>query len=294
MRIGFIGDIHGRVFHVLGAALAWQWALGARFNLIVQVGDFGAFPDPSTFDAPTARYVREDPSEQDFSRLLLATGDLAERLKAVKRQLLRPIHFIRGDHEDFAWLNERLAGSKTIDVDPFGLFRYVADGAVLNLDGTRLAFLGGSDTDKVGPAINREAYEALLHLEPRSVDVLVTHDAPWGVSTGYQGQIQGSRRISALVEALEPRHHIAGHYHHLIGPRKFGRTTYLGLACLLHAPSRDPSRQVPSGAFVLLDTEEAEARFVTDRWVDGISGSFNFKRLTDQLGYLQWAFTEAT
>ncbi len=287
MKIGFIGDIHGRVFHVLGAALAWQQALGVRLDLIVQVGDFGAFPNPSNFDAPTARYVREDPSEQDFSRLLLASGDLSERLKAVKRQLLRPIHFIRGDHEDFAWLDERLAGSEAADVDPFGLFRHVADGAVLNLDGTRLAFLGGSDTDKVGPAIDNETYETLLHLEPRSVDVLVTHDAPWAVSTGYQGQIQGSRRISALVEALEPRHHIAGHYHHLIGPKKFGRTTYLGLACLLHPPSRDPSRQVPPGAFVLLDTEEARARFVADRWVDRISENFDFECLIDQLGYLQ-------
>jgi hypothetical protein len=49
--IGFVGDVHGRVFHALAALATWRAETGRRFDLVIQVGDLGAFETPFDFDA---------------------------------------------------------------------------------------------------------------------------------------------------------------------------------------------------------------------------------------------------
>lgn len=44
MLIGFVGDVHGRVFHAIAALATWQVRTGKRFDLLIQVGDLGAYP----------------------------------------------------------------------------------------------------------------------------------------------------------------------------------------------------------------------------------------------------------
>lgn len=44
--IGFVGDLHGRFFHLLAAVATRQRVVGRRFNLVIQVGDFGAITRP--------------------------------------------------------------------------------------------------------------------------------------------------------------------------------------------------------------------------------------------------------
>ena len=63
MIIGFLGDVHGRVFHAVAVAATWQAATGQKFDLIIQAGDMGAYPDESRMDASTLRYLKSDPSE---------------------------------------------------------------------------------------------------------------------------------------------------------------------------------------------------------------------------------------
>ncbi len=46
LLIGFIGDLHGRVFHALAPVATWQRRAGRRLDLVIQVGYLGAFPDP--------------------------------------------------------------------------------------------------------------------------------------------------------------------------------------------------------------------------------------------------------
>src|SRR5688500_13923635 len=104
MLIGFIGDVHGHVFEALAVVLTWQRHHGRRFDLIVQVGDLGAYPDPRRADAATVIHLAVDPTEADFARLLRADGDLAEAIQQVRAGLAGPIHFLRGNHEDFDWL----------------------------------------------------------------------------------------------------------------------------------------------------------------------------------------------
>ncbi len=279
MLIGFVGDVHGRVFHALAALATWQAVTGKRFDLLVQVGDMGAYPEPARMDAATLRYLQADPAEADFSRLLRADGQRAEHLRRLREHFAGPIHFIRGNHEDFAWLQQLPVDvtTGTARVDPFDLLRYVPDGTTLRFDDLPIAFLGGEETDAADAgAIDPGAYRALMDRGAGTIDVLVTHDAPYGLSVGYHGQTQGSRLITRLVEHVEPRFHVAGHYH-LNGPRAYGRTTFLCLSDLVASPLWHPeSRGLQVGCLAVLDTETAALRPVMDPWLSDFDTPFDF------------------
>jgi hypothetical protein len=42
MKIAFLGDLHGRVFHALALVVAWQATMAEPLDLVIQVGDMGA------------------------------------------------------------------------------------------------------------------------------------------------------------------------------------------------------------------------------------------------------------
>lgn len=279
MLIGFIGDVHGRVFHAIAAAATWQVQIGKRFDLLIQVGDLGAFPDVDKLDPATTRYLAADPAEADFSRFLRAEGERAEALRHLREQFASAIYFIRGNHEDFAWLRQLPvdATSRTVPIDPFDLFRYVSDSTVLKFGGLQIGFLGGVEERTDEAAIDLAAYQALMDLGPGTIDVLVTHEGPYGTSVGYRGAIHGSPLISRLVEHLQPTLHLAGHAHVLSGPHTFGRTTYLGLDCLVASPIWQPeARGLKAGCLAVLDTNTAGLWPVTDAWLANFETPFDF------------------
>ena len=214
MIIGFIGDVHGQVFHATALAATWQVVTGKRFDILIQVGDMGAYPNTPN-DAATERYLALDPSQADFSRLLKADGKLAAHLRQVRECLAGPIYFVRGNHEDFDFLNHlQVDGTaKSAAVDPFDLYRYVPDGTVLEFDGTKVAFLGGVEERSDARAIDKEAYQSLMDLGPGRIDILVTHEGPYGTSTGYHGDVHGSHMMTRLIESIKPTYHVAGHAH---------------------------------------------------------------------------------
>lgn len=141
MKIGIIGDVHGRVFHAVAAVVTWQRVARVRFDLLLQVGDMGAYPETQRMDSATKRHLAVDPSEADFSRLLDADRETAASLLAAREQLKTPIYFVRGNHEDQQWLDGlfREPGEGGVRVDPFDLFRYVPDGAIVDFEGLRVA-----------------------------------------------------------------------------------------------------------------------------------------------------------
>jgi hypothetical protein len=271
MLIGFVGDVHGRVLHMLALVLEWQRRSSRRFDQVIQVGDMGAFPDPGRLDEATQRFAGLDKTELDFSRLLTARGALAEALTLTRETLSTPAWFIRGNHEDFNWLNERLGTANVACVDRFDLLHYVRDGWVVTLGDLRVAFLGGTEAGAPQERIDEQAAFRWLSEPPHSIDVLVTHDAPYGVATGYFGQVQGSRKVTQLIEKVQPRYHIAGHLHHMIGPEQYGRTAYLGLSSLLPSPGRASLPAVQPGSLAVLDTDANRIEFVTDAWVSEVS-----------------------
>lgn len=177
MLIGFVGDVHGRVFHMIVAVAMWQRMAETQLDLIIQVGDLGAYPDVSRMDAATRAYLATDPSEADFERLLHARGQQAERLVRLRQMFTYPIHFVRGNHEDVTWLRSLSIDSVsgTARVDPF--VRYTPDGTVLRFQDVLIAFLGGEDASG-DTSIDPEAYQTLVEMGMGKIDVLVTHDAP--------------------------------------------------------------------------------------------------------------------
>ena len=281
MIIGFIGDVHGAVYQAIALAATWQAKTGTQFDHLIQVGDMAAFPDPEQGDAATKRYIAIDPAQADFSRLLKAKGRRASRLTEIRDELLPPIHFVRGNHEDFDFLQQLSVDESTgsAKVDPFDLIRYVPDGTVLRLGGLNVAFLGGIEVDsRDARAIDEAAYDSLIRLGTGLIDVLVTHEVPYGQSLGYRGDNWGSKLIKRLIEETQPTFHVAGHVHHVSGPRRNGRTTSWTLSGLVASARWYPELNgFELGCLAVLDTDTGTLRPITDEWMaDFDTKSFDF------------------
>ncbi|WP_282942171.1 metallophosphoesterase [Paenibacillus sp. RC67] len=277
MHIGFVGDIHGRVLHTQALLAAWQQKMNQKLDFIIQVGDLGAYPIPDEV-LMKEKYVREDPAELDFSRMLRAEGELAEWIVALRKNELNPIHFIRGNHEDFDWLDSLgSSAEQVVSVDPFNLFYYVKDGTIIHVNDMKIAFIGGIQTKEYRQkSIDPNSYERLSQLRPGEVDILVTHDAPYGIGISYLGETQGSIMISNLIETIQPKYAIGGHYHHMIGPKLFGNTIYLGLNVLVDLRKDGLLRRVQPGCLAILDTDMGSLSFVTEDWLSEMDKDFEF------------------
>lgn len=287
MRIAFLGDLHGHVLEALALVLRWQ-RLHGQLDLVVQVGDFGV-PSPEG-----GIYEQLDPGQLDLMRVLHAEGALADALRWACTQLGAPILFIRGNHENEDWLDAIASGP----VDPFDLFHYVQDGTVLCIDGVTLAFCGGSNDEgyadprpewPVGRhGVRAEPVERLLRSDTR-VDVLVTHDTHYGVGRGYHGDVQGSRRVALLRDALKPRWHVSGHLHHVIGPVQLGTTRWVQLNLLFVGSRWTPAEPgIAPGAMGVLDTATWTFALVDEPWLADIGGfgtQFDFVATMSKLGW---------
>ena len=267
MKTCLIGDVHGHIFHVLLLVALCQTERKEKYDLIIQVGDLGVWPDPDRADAATKRFAAMDPTEFDFQYLLRPNAIQRKFLSTVRRALNAPVLFIRGNHEDMQWLQEHQTGP----IDDFGLFQYVADGAVVEREGMRIAFLGGIESAK-NPAhqLRDDAFDTLMSLKPGSIDLLVTHDALYGFAKGYYGDIKGSQRISRLAEYLAARYHVFGHLHHGIGPLwEQGRVT-LGLALVMEAIREEKDRlkqPVRNDCLAVIDHDEKNVQLILLRAV---------------------------
>ncbi|XVQ14688.1 metallophosphoesterase family protein [Spirillospora sp. CA-255316] len=277
MKIAFFGDVHGCVLHALGAAVMLGARRAVRLDALVQVGDLGAFPTPERMDEPSRRFGAGNPAQGDFFRLLDPPPRVADGVRLVLGRV-PPFLFVSGNHEDHDWLAvlHREDGRGPVAVDPLGSYRHVACGNVVEVAGQRTAFLGLIESPG-SMDLDPEAYERLMETEPGSVDILVTHDGPYGMSE-YRGQVQGSAKLTALIERLRPRLHVGGHYHHENGPRRYGPTVSYALSQLV-GPKTDrdgapvnPRQQVAPGSVGLLDTDTYAFEYVHDDWLADVHG----------------------
>lgn len=200
------GDIHGALDRLYDDVLAFEAALGVRFEWVLHVGDFGVWPDPARVD----RATRHHDGAGDFPVWL------TERRAAPRRTL-----FIKGNHEDFVWLDAQ-SGPEILP----NLF-YLANGSTLDLGGITVGGVGGcygpshygcKSQDLQGYAkrhYTREDVDVLLRAGP--VDILLTHDAPAGVvfPRHRRGQNWPSEAVGLdeLVHGVRPRVCFFGHHH---------------------------------------------------------------------------------
>jgi Icc-related predicted phosphoesterase len=279
MNIAFVGDVHGCVRHALGAAVLLQERRGVRLDAVIQVGDLGAYPSEERYDEPSRRFGREHPAQGDFLRLLDPSPAFAGGVRLALGRL-PAVLFVSGNHEDHDWLAalHAAAGADVVPVDPLGAFWHVACGSVVEIAGLRTAFLGLIEAEGYMD-LDETAYGRLGSLAPGAVDLLVTHDGPYGMSRNYRGEVQGSAKLTRLLEHLQPPLHISGHYHHPNGPRVYGRTTSYALAQLVRprvtrgesAPP-NPRQRVNDGSLGLLDTETGAFGYLDEVWLAEVRG----------------------
>ncbi len=211
MIICAAGDIHGALTRLYEDVLAFEEDLGVRFDVVLHVGDFGVWPDANRTDKATRNHD--------------GAGDFPVWL-AERRAVPRPTVFIKGNHEDFEWLDSREDGQ----VLP-GL-TYLRNGRSVDLrDSSSRTIRVGGVGGCYGPSnYGRRSDElqgyAKRHytsdeieclVDTSTVDIVLTHDAPAGVrfnrrrrGGGYVSEAQG---LDVLLTQLRPRVCFFGHHH---------------------------------------------------------------------------------
>jgi predicted phosphodiesterase len=210
MIICAAGDIHGAMNRMYEDVLAFEEALGVRFAWVLHVGDFGVWPDANRIDKATKKHD----GAGDFPTWL-AEGTAAPR-KTV---------FIKGNHEDFVWLDEQA------DREVLPELFYLRNGTTMDLtedrDTVRVGGVGGcygpSDFDRhskhlQGYAKRHYTRDEIEALSGRGgIDILLVHDAPAGVR--FERHRQGNGWVSEaagldqLISDVRPKVCFFGHHH---------------------------------------------------------------------------------
>jgi Icc-related predicted phosphoesterase len=184
MRVGALGDIHG---------------------------DF----------ASVRRIMRQYPEIPFW----LCVGDVADAAGHYE-PFDAPLHWIKGNNENF----DMIASGEL----PAGL-QYIPNGTLRIVEGLRVAGLGGTYAPtmyettaselphpKKGSAQATELADRRRHFvreeveacqQMKSVDILLTHEAPRPFRLGGRGHDAGKTPINEILAAMRPRLHLFGHHH---------------------------------------------------------------------------------
>lgn len=282
MKIAFLGDLHGRVFHAMAALVMWQKLNDEKLGLIIQTGDFGAYPYPDE-NMLNNKFIKKDPTELDFSKFISGGDEIEQFSQFIKSELISPIYFIRGNHEDFIWLNNLEEVDGACKVDSYGIFKHIKDGTIKQFGDRTYAFIGGAEFGAKGEGVlNMDSYEILIETKEH-IDILVTHETHFGIGLSYHGLTQGSKYITELVEKLEPKYHITAHYHHMIGPHRRHNTIHLGLNNLVLPLRGKPGRNLRAGWMAILDTKSDNLEFVKEDWLTEMSTSQTIEELYKEM-----------
>ena len=211
MYICAAGDIHGALSRLYDDVTAFEASLGIRFDWVLHVGDFGIWPDPTRID----RGTRNHDGAGEFHAWL------AEKRAAPRRTV-----FIKGNHEDFEWLERQhsrevlpnlthLPNGHTVDLED-------------RLSGSiRVGGVGGcyGPSDYERPSRQLRGYEKRHYTRDEierlktvgSIDIVLTHDAPAGVQfpTHRRGSnyISNATGLDTLLDKVRPRVAFFGHHH---------------------------------------------------------------------------------
>jgi predicted phosphodiesterase len=207
------GDTHGALDRFYDDLLAFEADLGGRFDQVLHVGDFGIWPEAARVD----RATRDHDGPGDFPTWW-----------AERRPAPRQTKFIKGNHEDFAWLD----ALETDEVLP-GL-RYLRNGQRAELaGGVVVAGVGGcygpSNYERPANTLQGSARRHYTRDEldrfagDARPDVLLLHDAPAEIEFVKRFPSGDERRyrsegagLGQLVERLRPAVCFFGHHHHRV------------------------------------------------------------------------------
>ncbi len=224
------GDIHGRISLMYTLAILWQQEAGINLDGLLQVGDFGAFPDLSKLDEATKKHAQKDPDELGFQDYHIATPESKFYLEHQQAPIT---YFVRGNHEDFDYLD---SFNKPSSIDPWEKIWFIPDRQIVTVGerdlSIEIAGFGGIAPRQEKPLrgkLAREKYrkaQKISKSDPRffsetsienirsnlqNIDILMTHAGPQSSDLPT-----GSIFLNLLIEHLQPRVHLFGHHHQVI------------------------------------------------------------------------------
>ena len=221
LRIAVLGDVHGHLTLAFRLLRRWQDETGHELDLILQVGDLGAFPPPFRLDDATRRFAEHDPDELGFAEYYEGGPEAAEVFgpDASSRAIAAPFWFIKGNHEDFEFLDEvGRNASQPVPVDAFGAVHYLPSGRVYELSrrgiAIRIGVLGGISQASPNPVSEHYTAHEVRTLARASFDILLSHEPPAGAASVVHPKYQGgSSEVAELIYRHRPRLHFCGHLH---------------------------------------------------------------------------------
>ncbi len=213
MNIAIFADLHGRISLAFKLCARWEQETGEKLDLILQAGDMGIFPYEAHLDKATIRHAQQDTTELGFMNdFAVYTDEIATILAQTECNLL----FVRGNHEDHLWLDlrEQQEAGSLFPVDAYQRLYCLKTGVpyTYTTNKEHLSILG---IGRIGPQsqqlknINIQPYEQarLQNLGDISIDILLTHDMPIGISSRSQGMAE----ITTTLHKYRPAYHFYGH-----------------------------------------------------------------------------------
>ncbi|MBI1259806.1 MAG: serine/threonine protein phosphatase [Chloroflexi bacterium] len=216
MNIAIFADIHGRILLCFKLCARWERETGEKIDLVLQAGDLGAYPDITRLDRATINHARSDPSELGFA------NDFVKWHEGVAKELAQttfPLIFVRGNHEDHAWLDslEKQSNEAIFPIDAYrrifclktGIpYRFQkADDAITILGIGRIGAAIGTRNPYEPKYIQAYEQEELYRPGKLACDLLLTHD----IALDSVKVNQGMEEIRLVLDAAKPVYHFHGH-----------------------------------------------------------------------------------
>lgn len=223
-----IGDTHGKLDEMYTHVRKWEQTNNAIIDLILQVGDFGAFPNPNRLDHATQKHHLRNDGKVDIEQF--------PRYLSGEKIAPTPTIFIKGNHEDFDFLEGK---ENTFIAE--NLY-YLGNGSIVERNGVRIGGIGGnrSGSDKYFSAEKLHGWRRRhftqadierLHASAEQhggLDILLTHDSVFRTDAPGKREAVGSPEITKCIEDLQPAYAFSGHYHAPF-QKQIGNTFLYGL-----------------------------------------------------------------
>ncbi|MDQ2976165.1 MAG: metallophosphoesterase [Acidobacteriota bacterium] len=273
MNIAVIGDVHGHLALMYAILGRWQKEAGRRIDLILQLGDMGAFLPSSQLDQATKKYSQRDPDELGFAEFAGAHPPVT---------LLDPrppLVFIPGNHEDFDFLEEcgrRAPQAEAIyPVSQDGKICALRSGRIYNFgvgdESVRIAGVSGIAHGRQKKGRHVRYYlsdEDALRLAGAGVgaiDILISHEGPNGLYAD-EAEPVGSGALRLIIEEAHPRFAFFAHYGRA-GEWRIGWTEVLGMTNCSYVPSGDWPLWRNGVAVINWEQEQSSAERICPPWL---------------------------
>lgn len=261
LQVAVLGDVHGHLTLAYAILKRWETETLRTLDVILQVGDMGVFPPPYRMDKATRRFAERDPDELGFTDYYEGGDDASSIFgpeATPSRALTADTVFIKGNHEDFIFLDEMSHGAREpVPVDCYERVKFLPSGQVFSFERRgitlRVGGLGGVSIhgsmgcDPVSENYTGDELRALrTYTQP--IDVLLTHEPPWAYGSAISSRYAetGSRDTAALLTELNPTYHFCGHFHehgqrlacpgptesHILNAVNFHKPTRLNPGCI--------------------------------------------------------------